>query len=103
MTQTDFRLMSAIDMLEQYGLAPLCGELTQGGFSTAMADGKPCFARLSGEDNSNEYSLKQIILNYAKANKAVSKKECLDNLRHSGANPSRNLFSTISIINIYLA
>jgi len=46
MTQTDFRLMSAIEMLEQYGLAPLCGELTQGGFSTAMADGKsPIFIR----------------------------------------------------------
>jgi len=39
-------LMSAIEMLEQYGLAPLCGELTQGGFSTAMADGKsPIFIR----------------------------------------------------------
>lgn len=56
MTQTDFQLMSAIEMLEQYGLAPLCGELTQGGFSTAMADGKPCFARLSGEDNSKSYA-----------------------------------------------
>lgn len=103
MTQTDFQLMSAIEMLEQYGLAPLCGELTQGGFSTAMADGKPCFARLSGEDNSNEYSLKKVIRNYAKTNEAVSKEECLDNLRHYGANPSRSLFSSISIINIYLA
>lgn len=103
MTQIDFQLMSAIEILEQYGLAPLCGELTRGGFSTAMADGKPCFARLSGEDNSNEYSLKKVIRNYAKTNKTVSKKDCLDNLRFYGANPSRSLFSSISIINIYLA
>lgn len=103
MTQTDFRLMSGIEMLEQYGLAPLCGEIKQGGFITAMADGKPCFARLSGEENSNEYSLNKVIWNYAKNNKAVSKEECLDNLRSYCVNPSMSLFSSISIINIYLA
>lgn len=103
MTQTNFQLMSAIEMLEQYGLAPLCGELTQGGFRTAMADGQPCFARLNGQDNSNEYSLKKVIRNYAETNQAVSKKECLDNLRYYGTDSSNSLFSSISIINIHLA
>ena len=104
MTQTDFRLISAVEMLEKYGLAPLCGELTHGGLSTAMSDGKPCFAKLSGEDNSNEYSLKKVVQNYTKTSKAVSREECLSNLWHYyGDNPSSSLFSTISIINIYLA
>ncbi len=82
MTQTDFSLMSAIEMLEQYGLAPLCGELTQGGLDSAMADGKPCFAKLSGEVNSNEYSLKKVVGNYAKPNKEVGQKIRTKNLKN---------------------
>ncbi len=103
MTQTNFQLMSPIDMLEQYRLAPLCGELTQGGLDSAKASGQPCFARLSGKEISNEYSLKKILRNYAKADKAPSPTECLDNLRGYGANASQRFFSTINIINIYLA
>ncbi|CAM2730883.1 hypothetical protein [Legionella worsleiensis] len=103
MTQTDFKLMSAIEMLEQYGLAPLSGELRKGGFSTAMANGNPCFAKLNGKDNSSEYSLSKIIDNYTKPDQTQSGEECLKVLRNYTADASKALFSQINIINIYLA
>ncbi|MBX9704506.1 MAG: hypothetical protein K2X39_10170 [Silvanigrellaceae bacterium] len=103
MTQTDYKLMSITDMLELYKSAPLCGELTKGGLRDASTNGEPCFGRLNGEVNSNEYSLKKIISDYT-GGKAISQQACLHNLiEYSSKAAPLYLFSTINIINIYLA
>jgi len=103
MTETGFQLMSPLEMLERYQRAPLSGELTKGGLSSAKSDGKPCFARLNGEINSNEYSLEIIISNYASVSSTITPQKCKSILTDYCSYASRELFSTINIINIYLA
>lgn len=104
MTKTDFRLMSVTEMLEQYELAPFCGEITRGGLDSAMAEGKSCFAKLSGEYYSNEYSLEKIMTSYASTQFRLSSKEsCLRDLKDCSRDQPERLFSNISILNIYLA
>ena len=62
MAQTDFQLMGPLSLIKQYGLAPLSGELTQGGLAIIGQDCRPCFALLY---NNSHYSLNKIIENYA--------------------------------------
>lgn len=103
MTMTDFQLMSSVDMLEQYQVAPFCGELTAGGLSHAQSDGRPCFARLNGDEaNGNEYTLKKVIQNYAKAKTAASQEKCQEELLVCYKTTKETLFSSINVLNIYL-
>ncbi|MFT4059918.1 MAG: hypothetical protein QM652_10265 [Legionella sp.] len=103
MPQTNFQLMSPITMLEEYQLAPLCGELTQGGLNSATADGQPCFAKLNGGKDRNEYSLNSVIYHYTKINEVLSKEDCLAKLIAYSTHATKDLFYRINIINIYLA
>lgn len=61
MKQTGFKLQSPIDMIENYGLAPLAGEIYQGGFRRAASRGNPSFGRVEH----HRYDIKRVINGYA--------------------------------------
>ncbi len=61
--KTEFQLISSIDMLEKFLLAPMGGEITQGGLSTLLTRCNPCFGELMG----HHYGLEAII-GYASTN-----------------------------------
>lgn len=102
MTETDFKLMSPLDMIEQYQRAPLCGELTRGGFDSIYATGKSCFARLNNQHHSNEYSLEKVLSDYATVTTCITKEKLLDDLKRACYLAPSIHFSNLNLINIYL-
>ncbi len=60
LVKTDMQLLSPIDMIRDYKIAPICGEFTQGGYTRATSRGMPSFGRVSG----GRYSLGKITSDY---------------------------------------
>lgn len=102
MTETDFKIMSPIEMMTDYQRAPLCGELTKGGFSSARARGNPCFGRLNNHDKSNEYSLEKVLNKYAVVSNKITKEQALADLNNACEMGPKIHFANINLINIYL-
>lgn len=70
--KTDFQLMSPMEMLDEYQVAPMTGELTEGGFQrvgdAAIKDethhGKTSFSKMSDNGDVNAYTLEEVIATY---------------------------------------
>lgn len=67
--KTNFKLISPMDMLATYNLAPMSGEISQGGLATPISKCNMCFGMLSNERN---YSKEIIIKNYAAVSAKIS-------------------------------
>lgn len=103
MGKTGFFLQGPIDMVDQYGVAPLGGELTGGGLRDAKARCLPCFGRLGSHDeNFNEYTLKKIINRYTQS-RLLTLDNVLFSLKCQVDLGPKILFSNINIILIYAA
>jgi hypothetical protein len=74
LAKSKYKLMSPLEMMDEYKAAPMSGELTQGGYerigNKTMKEGKmgkPSFGILSTNDK-DAYTLEKIISNYANLN-----------------------------------
>ena len=85
MQSTDFQLMPIIAMLQDFKVAPMVGELTQGGFS-AIGDGSnghtitgaPAFGRM----HHDHYDLYKVIGSYTKYSDNISPDVCKENFKN---------------------
>lgn len=94
---TDYSIMSPIDMIETFGLAPLGGELTGGGFNQASCRCYPCFGRIKNED-SNAYDYARV-LEYTKSHDNY---DALQSLRRQLSICQRCAYSNINVIIILM-
>ena len=101
--KTDFTFLSPIDMVELFNIAPIGGEITEGGLSTVMSKSAMAFGRLQSE-GCNDYTLEKIIDNYAKAKletqSTVELGETIKSQVQHGINIS---YSNINLLLIYIA
>lgn len=104
MQHTNFQLMPILRMLEDFKIAPMVGELTQGGFNAIGDDsnynsfiGAPAF----GEIHSARYSLNNIINSYT-AHDKISKNKCKANFKASLTSAPQQAFSNLNLLMIYL-
>jgi hypothetical protein len=95
--ETNFELMEPIAMIEQYGVAPVTGELTGGGFDKVSSRCNPCFGRIFGKD-CNSYDLKRV-LKYTETDEEVNNKAQLE---RSVCNSTRYGCCNINIILILM-
>lgn len=67
LAKTEFKFMSPIKMLETYGLAPMGGEITEGGLAAPASICSMCFGVLKSNGRKANYSKEHIIAKYANA------------------------------------
>lgn len=63
---TKFEFISPLDMMEKYGVAPMSGEIAEGGAMGPLSEGAVRFGRLGNSDANREYSLSRVVESYAK-------------------------------------
>lgn len=114
MKRTEFKLMSPIDMITNYGIAPLAGEIEGGGYQNHYSRCNPCFSTLNRQ-TAGAYPIETIIRTYTqsdhndfkeapkrKTNSIESAKEAArSDLSYHISLGEERLFSNINIILIY--
>jgi len=99
--KTNFQFLSPMQMIDQYGLAPLCGEIEKGGLVGLNPNGRMCFGRLSTQPKYNKpYTKERIIKDYAVTIPQESHTALLKNYLKKCAIEN---FKDINILIIYLA
>lgn len=101
LAKTQMQIISPVQMLEQYKMAPPGGEITGGGLDSAPDKCKPCFGILNAEHG---YNLDTIIRNYSLAHSSLPTKNQLIELIDEGIKLSpKSAFSYINILLIRIA
>ncbi len=105
MQDTDFQLMPVIAMLQDFKVAPMVGELTQGGFSIigdgANSDtitGAPAFGRMQHD----HYDLNKVIGNYTQYANNTSLDTCKENFKDILEHSHKSAFTGLNLLMIYL-
>lgn len=99
--RTHLSMLSPVEMLELYGIAPLNGEISGGGLSTISARSNTCFGRLNAK-GANVYTLNKIIRGYTKSESQLPTETKAKARRYVG-NSLKTAFRDINIMLIYLA
>ncbi|CAH6419038.1 Hypothetical protein HVR_LOCUS227 [uncultured virus] len=97
LAHTDFCLMEPIDMIQEYGYAPITGEITGGGFDSVWCQCHPCFGRIVGKDY-NSYGLSRV-MDYTRISK---EKDPISSLEYQVSVGSQCAYSNINSILIYM-
>lgn len=105
MQSTDFQLMPVIAMLQDFKIAPMIGELNQGGFS-AIGDGlnhntitgAPAFGRMQH----SHYNLDRVIQDYTKYSDTMNRDVCKDNFKKILKHSHQSAFTNLNLLMIYL-
>ena len=79
--RTNFEFLSPLDMMHRYRMAPMAGEIFQGGLDY-LADGAMGFGRLDNGKKKAHYSLESIVQNYADPGYGKPTFETLDKALH---------------------
>ena len=105
MQGTDFQLMPVIAMLQDFKVAPMIGELTQGGFSiigegsnSDTITGAPAFGRMQHD----HYDLNKVIGSYTKYSDNTSLDTCKENFKYILENSHKSAFTNLNLLMIYL-
>lgn len=101
---TEFKLLSPLDSIKNYGVTTLTGELTKGGWNMVESNNVPSFGVLkpSGRRNDQiEYTLQKIIKNYTEIQVITNKEDILRDLENAIFYSIDYAFSNINIILIY--
>ena len=105
MQGTDFQLMPVIAMLQDFKVAPLVGELTQGGFSVIgdgsngnTITGAPAFGRMQHD----HYDLNKVIGGYTKYADNISLDVCKENFKNILGRSHKSAFTHLNLLMIYL-
>lgn len=88
--KTEMQLISPIEMIRKYQLAPLSGEISGGGLENVQSDTNTCFGELNNESS---YSLKRLMNQY------TTKKY---HLNLDWKNLQKGCFTSINIFLVYL-
>lgn len=107
MSRTDFCLISPIEMLRKHHLAPLTGEISNGGLRVHTDMCYPCFGIDSGNDrvSSNAYTLTKIVESYANQQSwvKVSAQQAKSDLINALAVSKKRNFTNINQLVIHFA
>ena len=105
MQGTDFQLMPVIAMLQDFKVAPMVGELTQGGFSVIgdgsnsdTITGAPAFGRMQHD----HYDLNKVIGSYTKYSDTMSLDTCKENFKDILGRSHKSAFTNLNLLMIYL-
>jgi hypothetical protein len=105
MQGTDFQLMPVIAMLQDFKVAPMVGELTQGGFSVIgdgsngnTITGAPAFGRMQND----HYDLNKVIGSYTKYSDTMSLDACKENFKDILGRSHKSAFTNLNLLMIYL-
>ncbi|RUQ85347.1 hypothetical protein [Legionella septentrionalis] len=105
MQHTDFQLMPIVAMLNNFKVAPMVGELTQGGFSIIghgsnldTITGAPAFGRIEH----THYDLDKVVGNYAKNPNDTNLQVCQEYFKNFLKSTHKSAFSDLNLLMIYL-
>lgn len=105
MQGTDFQLMPVIAMLQDFKVAPLVGELTQGGFNmigdgsnSDTITGAPAFGRMRHD----HYDLNKVIGSYTKYSDNTSLTTCKKKFKGLLEHSHQSAFTDLNLLMIYL-
>ncbi len=94
--RTEFEMINSVDMLEKYNVAPMGGEITNGGLSNPSAKCNPCFGQLNPKDKTN-YNL-DTIKQYATEISLPSAKIDLNELNDILTNKNLKLINVLIVL-----
>ena len=99
--KTDFHVLGPIEMIEQYGISPITGEITGGGFSSVGDRCSTCFGRLIPKDL-NTYTLSKVLRYTESSNNTESDNLTIKQLQSYVNNAIRSGYCNINIIIILM-
>ncbi|KTD37769.1 hypothetical protein Loak_1445 [Legionella oakridgensis] len=106
MKHTDFQLMPILAMLQNFKIAPMVGELAQGGFGIIGKDsndntltGAPAFGRMQHD----HYDLNRVIKNYTKYSNNTTLNACKENFKDLLKFAHKSAFTNLNLLMIYVA
>ena len=105
MQHTHFQLMPVIAMLQEFKVAPMVGELTQGGFGVigdgfngSTMSGAPAFGRM----HHAHYDLNRVIRSYTNYSHHLSLDVCKENFKDILGDSHKSAFTRLNLLMIYL-
>lgn len=105
MQSTDFQLMPVVEMLRNFKVAPMVGELTQGGFDTiGNGSEKDAFIGASsfGRMQHDQYNLNKVIKDYTQYSDNTNVETCKEKFKNILKRAPQTAFSNLNLLMIYL-
>lgn len=101
--KTDFQLFSPLWMMENHQIAPICGEITEGGLSTAISDSRLAFGRMKVYTNTYpSYDLEHILDTYAIPSAPQNQETLVINAMNAIKRGKRIAYSNINEILVHV-